>query len=37
MYRGYVELWEGLNDVDEDRIEFGDIYEELIVVFDSLL
>lgn len=37
MYRGYVELWEGLNDVDVDRREFGDIYEVLIIVFDNLL
>jgi hypothetical protein len=37
MYREYVELWEGLNYGDIDKREFGDIYEVLIIVFDSLL
>lgn len=37
MYREFVELWEGLYYEDIDKREFGDIYELLIIVFDSLL
>ena len=36
-YIEFVELWEELNYGDVDMKEFGDIYEVLIIVFDSLL